>query len=331
MQTIYIEQAIKNHPTTQRVLQKLGSRADIIECQHYGEIFNPKSQNFRIQKQNPALILAQKTGNLVLPTPKTFGIGGAHNYYFSHMLNCLYDCRYCFLQGMYSSAHYVFFVNYSDFMAALDELMQKHRQQTLYFFSGYDCDSLAYEPVTEFVQSFIPFFAERPNAILELRTKSINIRELMQFPALKNVIVAYSLTPEIIAKQVEHKAPSIKKRLEALKKLATAGWPVGIRLDPLIYADDYEILYQQLIEQIFEYIHPKNIHSISLGPLRFPEKMYQRISNLYPQDVLLAHPLYKRGGYVSYREEVESEMKQFVTKTLSHYVSENLLFTCSPL
>ena len=22
------------------------------------------------------------------------------DWYFSHMLNCLYDCRYCFLQGM---------------------------------------------------------------------------------------------------------------------------------------------------------------------------------------------------------------------------------------
>ena len=89
--------------------------AEIILCDRYGEIFNPKSQNFRLQKQNPALILAQKHKGHVLPAPEGYGLGSEKNYYFSHMLNCVYDCRYCFLQGMYQSAHYVVFVNFEDF------------------------------------------------------------------------------------------------------------------------------------------------------------------------------------------------------------------------
>ena len=31
------------------------------------------------------------------------------------MYNCLFDCRYCFLQGMYNSSNFVIFVNYEDF------------------------------------------------------------------------------------------------------------------------------------------------------------------------------------------------------------------------
>ena len=30
------------------------------------------------------------------------------------MYNCIYDCRYCFLQGMYSSANFVLFVNFEE-------------------------------------------------------------------------------------------------------------------------------------------------------------------------------------------------------------------------
>src|SRR5690242_7321922 len=121
MNIVYIENEIVNHPRTQRILQKI-KPTHVIEYNHYKEVFNPKSQNFRIQKQEPALILAEKKGARVFQSPPGFGIGGQLNYYFSHMLNCLYDCRYCFLQGMYSSANYVVFVNFEDFMQDIQQL-----------------------------------------------------------------------------------------------------------------------------------------------------------------------------------------------------------------
>jgi len=157
MDTLYIEKNLKTHPRVERILAHYGKKARVIECEHYGEIFNPKSQNFRIQKQNPKIILAEKKGKTVLPTPEGFGIGGQQNYYFSHMLNCIYDCRYCYLQGMYNSANQVIFVNYEDFMANI-EAITKDSTQPSYFFSGYDCDSLAFDPVTKFLDSFLPFF-----------------------------------------------------------------------------------------------------------------------------------------------------------------------------
>ncbi|SVD49612.1 uncharacterized protein METZ01_LOCUS402466, partial [marine metagenome] len=61
-----------------------------------------------------------------MATPEGYGIGGKNNYYFSHMLNCIYDCRYCFLQGMYRSAHYVLFVNYDEFFGAMDAKLMAH-------------------------------------------------------------------------------------------------------------------------------------------------------------------------------------------------------------
>ena len=114
IETIYIEKNIIDHPRTKSILSKF-KKARCIEIDRYSEIFNKRNQNFRTQKKNPALILAYKHDGFVLPTPEGFGIGGTKNYYFSHMYNCIYDCRYCFLQGMYSSANYVVFVNFEDF------------------------------------------------------------------------------------------------------------------------------------------------------------------------------------------------------------------------
>ena len=90
------------------------------------------------------------------------------------MLNCVYDCRYCFLQGMFRSAHYVVFVNYDDFVSAIQGAAGT------WFYSGYDCDSLALEPMTRFMQFFLPRIRHLDGAWLELRTKSTQIRTLLE-------------------------------------------------------------------------------------------------------------------------------------------------------
>ena len=129
---LYIEQAIANHPRTRAIQERFSGLPHII-IERYGEVFNRKAQNFRLQKRLPALILAAKHDNFVLPAPAAYGIGGRHNYYFSHMMNCIYDCRYCFLQGMYRSAHFVLFVNYEDFDAALTQQIAQHPGEDSYY------------------------------------------------------------------------------------------------------------------------------------------------------------------------------------------------------
>lgn len=329
MQLIYLEKSIKNHPRVEAILHRFKD-ATVIECEHYGEIFNVKAQNFRLQKQNPALILAKKQNNLILPTPEGFGIGGEQNYYFSHMLNCLYDCRYCFLQGMYPSANHVIFVNYEDFQQAILQKLHELKDKA-YFFSGYDCDSLAYEPVTKFAESFLPFFSENPNAILELRTKSTNIKSLLKQMPIENCIIAFSFTPDEISAEIEHKVPTVAKRILAMNQLAEQGWKIGLRFDPLIYKDNFEVLYQQLISNIFKQLNSSQIHSVSVGPMRFPVKMFQTLVKLYPQDQLLAQPLEKRDQMMSYSEIKENDMKQYVLTQLANYLDKSLIFECNAL
>src|SRR5690606_36160673 len=97
---IYVEREALGYPLAAQVMRR-HPKARVIEIERHGALFNRASQNFRLQKNRPALVLAVKHGRAVLPVPDGYGLGGSRNFYFSHMLNCLYDCRYCFLQGMY--------------------------------------------------------------------------------------------------------------------------------------------------------------------------------------------------------------------------------------
>lgn len=327
IQTLYIEEAIQRHPRVNEICARF-PKAQTIICDRFGEVFNPKAQNFRLQKQQPALILAEKYQRFVLEAPDGYGIGAGRNYYFSHMLNCLYDCRYCFLQGMYRSAHYVLFVNYEDFQRQIRELCAKFSDETLYFFSGYDCDSLALEPVTGFAAQFLPVFAELENAWLELRTKSTQIRSLLDREPLPRCVVAFSLSPGAIAAKVEAGAPSVTKRIDAMAKLQAQGWPLGLRFDPLIYTVDFREHYRELFEQVFERIDPEKLHSVSLGVFRLPESNYKKMHKLYPEEKLFAGPLVNQQGMVSYRQDLEREMMDFCSEQLLSYISEDKFFPC---
>ena len=273
-------------------------------------------------------MLAKKFGQHVLRAPDGYGIGGTYNYYFSHMLNCIYDCRYCFLQGMYQSAHYVLFINYDDFFRSMDSILAKHHNENVWFFSGYDCDSLALDPISGFTSHLIDFLKSRKNAYVELRTKSTQIRPLLKTSPITNMIVAFSMSPARTAAQFEHKTPSIKKRLNAMRQLADRGWRVGLRFDPLIFDSSFEERYRTLFHEVFAVLSSDEIHSVTIGPFRMPQPFFQKLLALYPEEQLLASPFELRSGSITYSEKQEEQMMQFCRHELLNYVSPDQIFSC---
>ena len=343
MDSLYIENSLirpaMDDPASQRAARLIDRfpQADVIPCERYGEVFNPKNQDFRAQKSRPALLVARKFDGRVLPTPVGYGVGGEYNYYFAHMLNCVYDCRYCFLQGMYRSANYVLFVNYEDYLADIDAKLAQH-DVPVWFFSGYDCDSLAFEPVSGFADYFLPAFAERPQAFLELRTKSTQIRSLLNHPALPNVVVAFSLSPSPVVAQLEHQTASLDKRLDAISRLIQAGWPVGLRFDPIIDCEAFESVYSAFFKQTFDRIEQaltisgrsftEAVHSISLGTFRLPKPFFKRMVKLYPREPLFNLSLTEQDSEVSYPDHLNQQRLHFCQQTLARYSPVEKLYTC---
>ena len=331
MDTIYIEQAVLEHPQTQKILQQF-AKAEHLIIERYSEVFNSHSQNFRLQKFNPALILAKKNNKKVHVAPAEYETGGGAGYYFSHMLNCLYDCRYCFLQGMFRSANYLLFVNYQDFFDEIVAVAEQHRNddKPVWFYSGYDCDSLAMEPVTQFADYLVPKFAQLENSVLELRTKSTQIRPLLNHSAHSSVVVAYSLSPENICSAVETGAPSLAKRIDAMQKLQNQGWRIGLRLDPIIWHADYQSSYAEMLQQIFAKLDADKIDSVTLGGFRLPKGFYKTMRRLYPEHWLFSAGLSERKGMVAYTPEIESEVLSNLESMLLQYIDPERLYkyTC---
>jgi spore photoproduct lyase len=325
--TIYLERAVADHPRAEKIMARF-PRADRVVCERYGELFNRRGQSFRLQKRRPALILARKIDNHVLPAVPGYGIGEGESFIFSHMLNCVYDCRYCYLRGTHLSASYLVFVNYEDFAASIREQSGRTPDRPCTFFSGFGCDSLALEAVTGFVDHFLPWFGAIDNARLELRTKSVNVQPLLQRDVSPRVVVAFSLAPEAVAGILERGAPPPSRRIDAMARLADRGWPVGVRFDPMIWGEGFAEAYRELFDDVFTRVSADRIHSVSYGGLRFPGEVFDRMVRLYPDEKLLARKLQRNGGTVCYDAKVRQELDRFCEKELLRWIPRQRLFNC---
>jgi len=304
---LYIESPCRDLPRVQKIRQQCAELPEVA-CARYGEVFNPVAQNFRLQKKRPALILAQKHQGFVLPTPQDYGFGKENSYYFSHLLNCPYDCRYCFLQGMYRSAHYVLFVNYEDFEREIEETIRACGNAPSTFYAGYDSDSLALESYSGFAEYFIPVFQRHPQACLELRTKSAQIQSLLNQEVSDNIVIAMSFSPDNVGQALEHRVPSFAKRIAAAQKLQARGWRIALRFEPLIYHQDYAQHYEGLFKKISGALDVERLHSVSLGAFRMPQSYFKNIVKRYPEEALFADEYTVENGLTAYPKKIEDEM-----------------------
>ena len=97
---IYIESQVKGSDLASQCIKRF-PRAKIIEIIDYKSIFNRPNQDFQTQKKSTKLILAKKNPPFIYPATDILQDGGFRNFYYTTpVINCIYNCDYCFLQGI---------------------------------------------------------------------------------------------------------------------------------------------------------------------------------------------------------------------------------------
>lgn len=325
-QTIYIEEGLQKHPRVQYILNLIKPE-NIIEIQKYTDVFNRKNQNFRLQKESgQKLIIAKKKDNFIQGAPEKCKLGIEKSYYFSHLYNCPFDCEYCYLQSTYRSANFVLFINYEDYFQEITKLDQEDKLPK-YFFSGFDCDSLALESITNFTKDFIPFFETLSNSSLELRTKSSNLSFLETIETPKNSVLAWTLTPEVIQQKYESKTAPLEKRIEAIQKMSHLGWRIGLRFEPMLYIQKWQEIYSAFFDKLIQEIDFSKIEDVNIGTLHLPKDMHKAMRKLRPQSKLFAGPFeLDTEGEMRYFKQINQQMKDLAFDKLKKVINQSRIF-----
>lgn len=314
---LYIENEIKNHPMLTKILSTF-SDAKCITINHYKDVFCRAKQDYLLQKNCPKLILAKKDRNLIYEGAAVCqNFGNKHFYYTSCVMNCIYDCEYCYLQGMYSSANLVVFINLEDIFEEVKKLLEIH---PVYLCISYDTDLLALEGILGYVREWIAFAKCHLELTIEIRTKSANFHAIKDIAPSPNVILAWTLSPDIITNNFEHNTPPLQSRLKAITEAMTNGYQVRLCFDPMLYVYDFYAIYKEFISEVFSVINYEQLFDVSIGVFRVSNDYLKRMRKQRLFSSIVQYPYEQTNGVSHYGNEKTKEMITFMKELISLYL-----------
>lgn len=289
---IFLEESVAESPITGNVLRQLPDVA--VQPIESTELLleAAKALNPTIPVAKRSLILARHRGRFFKPCPAaSLSAGNARNVccnYFvvNYASNCHMECSYCYLQSYLNFPYLILYANSDDLLRELDETISSSPESFFRIGTGELADSLALDPLSGYSAPLVEFFARRKNAVLEFKTKSNCVDNLLGLEHRGRTVVSWSINPRFVQQREEHKTADIGQRLEAAGRCAEAGYPVAFHFDPLIHYRKWEKDYRELVDEIFDRIPADSIPWISIGSLRLTPDLKQRMRERFPGSFL---------------------------------------------
>lgn len=329
---IYVEENALNYPAARAILARFPDAVQI-PVRHYMEVFSSHRQEFALQKHSQKLILAVKEEPFLYPgAPVCQDFGNQHFYYTSSLMNCLYDCEYCYLQGMYPSANLVLFVNLADIFLSLEKLLIQH---PVYLCISYDTDLLALEGLTGYVKKWIAFTRSHPDLTVECRTKSAGFSLIAGEEIPDRFILAWTLSPDTIIQNYEHGTPSLTARLNSICEALAAGCRIRLCFDPVLHVPDWEQLYSELFDTVFRRLSALPVDpvangqlaDISIGTFRISKEYLGQMRKKRPLSAVVQYPFQTEKGVCSYGNDMDRKLMNFIKTELGRYFPESKIFS----
>ncbi len=254
---------------------------------------------------------------------------------------CFYQCDWCYLKLTYRAA-FPFItvrVQYDRIKAQIEKRLGRSEEPVI-FNSGELADSLAMEHLTRAGREFIPWFASTRNGYLYMLTKSDHVDHILDLAHNSRTILTWSLNEPSVSRKYEIGAPSFDRRLEAARKAQTAGYPVRIRIDPVVPVADWRNRYAEAIRSIFEKISPERV---TVGTLRFEEGFYRMRNSIFKSGADLSlflegmEPMFEpkifagakkpKSGKYSFPADQRTELFGFIIREIGKY-SDCIIALC---
>ena len=326
-QCIYMEENIKNYTLGKELLEKYKDVPKVIIENHNNieEMRNKENKEFLNMKKN-----------LIIGTRKT------HNFVENHKVSdflvpytssgCTASCMYCYLVCNYNKCAYLrLFVNREKMLEKIIKVSDKKMQEEgkkFVFEIGSNSDLILENTITNNLVWTIENFSNTKNGFLTFPTKFEMVDDLLPLNHKGKIIVRMSVNPEEIIKKVEFGTSRLEGRINAINKLAEAGYRVGILIAPVILVDNWKELYRNLIIKLNEKLSKKVKKKVffevifmtySYVHTKINEEAFPSAINLYNKEIMIG-----RGkGKYAYKNDIRKEGEKFIREQLNKYFSNN--------
>ncbi len=237
---------------------------------------------------------------------------------------CGFDCSYCSIQSFYSGGKIQLHRNLGEKLAKL----KLDPDKVMHIGTGQSSDSLMWGNKEGLLENLCAFARQYPRLILELKSKSAKIDELLALNPPPNLLLTWSLNTPVVIESEERLTAPLEKRLKAARKAADHGLPVGFHLHPIVWYKGWEEDYRNLCRRITDLFAPKEVVTVSLGTLTFIKPVLKQLRERPIRSKILQMPLEDAAGKFSYPFEIKKEIFTKIYKTFTSWHGKVFFYLC---
>ena len=322
---VLVEEESSDHALTHKILGRLSG----IPVHAAGQGVQERGGRLEPDMGKETLYLLRHKGKLLKPCPGTKEYICCGYQILNVATNCPLDCSYCVLQSYLNEPGLRVFVNMEEKLDQVLNHIDNHPDRIFRIGTGEFTDSLALDPLVEWSGPLLSRLSQRKNAVLELKTKTGSIERLLASPYRDRIVVSWSLNSPHVALREEHKASSLRRRLEAARQCQSEGFTLGFHFDPLISHPGWKEEYLKTLELMDSYVDPKGIIWISLGSFRFMPALKAIIRKRHPETgVLDGEFIIGLDGKMRYFKPLRIELYAFMRENLEKWSQDLGLYLC---
>ena len=198
-QEMLIERGEENAPVVQRALQRLPQLPVRLVDRGERPPVEGLADPFGAGKKT--LLFTRNRSRFLEHCPAgTPGLVCCNYLVVSLISNCPMDCSYCFLQDyLANNPLLTVYTNVDELLDELAAVVDRQPWKQFRIGTGELSDSLALDPLLGFSAELVPFFAQRDNVVLELKTKTDCVEGLLELDPQGRTVVSWTITPAEIA------------------------------------------------------------------------------------------------------------------------------------
>ena len=321
---IYVEEEILHDQKTAKILA-LFPEARIIPVRRYTDVFERPRQSLSLQQISQNLILAVKHDQRIYHgSPVCQNFDERYFYYCAPVMNCCFNCEYCWLKGMYDSSNLVVFLNQEDFVKDTEKLLEDH---PVYLCVSYETDLPGLESMFHLSKWWGEETLEHENLTIELRTKASYQKSWEEIPVNDRIIFAFTLSPDEVIRDCEHGTASLKQRLSSVSRCLSEGRQVRLCFDPMIPVRDWKNAYHRMMDQVVKEIDLTGIRDVSVGTFRISKQYLKKMRKAYPDSAVIQYPYVCDHGFYHLPDTLQNEMENSLIRQLSQHMDGKKIFT----
>ena len=217
---------------------------------------------------------------------------------------CPFSCSYCTIQTFYGETAEL----EADLAQKLAEI-ELEPGRRYHIGTGQASDSLVWGNRGGILDALLGFAADNPNVLLELKTKSANIKYLAEQVIPPNVVCSWTMNTSTIIENEEMGAASLEGRLKAARTMADRGVPVSFHFHPMVYYQGWQVDYPILVSRILEMFSSDEISFISMGSVTMIKPVIQEIRRRGGESKILQMEMVQdHHGKLTYPDEIKVQL-----------------------